>query len=90
MNFLRNLFGPDPGEIIANLSAGYCPNCWGEQEYDDLIREKYRDAQVDVNNRKASYDFVKKFVVTHLDGIRLKNATGGVSCPKCKKTLPED
>lgn len=63
---------------------GYCPNCWGEQEYDNTIRTLYKDHQIDINNHKANYAFVQKFVVTYLDGIRLKKGKNSFDCPTCK------
>lgn len=62
---------------------GYCPNCWGKQEYDNQIRELYEDKQIDVNNHEANYAFIQNFVVTHLDGIHLKKGDNGLVCPTC-------
>ncbi len=84
MKFLKELFGNKNQENISELSKGYCPNCWGDQEYDNLIREKYKDAQISVNNHSANYAFVQDFIVTHMDGIKLKNTVKGTECPTCK------
>ena len=62
---------------------GFCPNCWGEQEYDGKIRELYEDKQIDVNNHEANYAFIQEFMVTHLDGIKLKKGNNGYECPTC-------
>lgn len=63
---------------------GYCPNCWGKQEYDNQVREMYVDKQIDVNNGEANYAFIQKFVVKHLDGIHLKKGNNSMECPTCK------
>lgn len=63
---------------------GYCPNCWGTQEYDGQIRELYRDKQIDVNNHLANHAFIRDFVVNHIDGIHLKKGNNGMECPTCK------
>ena len=68
---------------------GLCPNCWGSQEYDGQIRELYRDKQIDVNNHEANYAFIQDFVVTHLDGIRLKKGANSLECPTCKVQYPD-
>jgi len=52
-----------------------CPNCWGDQEYENVIRKKYRDPQIGVNNFRSKYSFVRKFMVTYLSGIKLKRTT---------------
>ena len=64
-------FKKSPEERKDSPPQGYCPNCWGRQKYDDVIRELYKDKQIDVNNDKANYTFVRKFVVTRIDGIQL-------------------
>ena len=84
MKFLKKLFGNNAKKEIEELSKGYCPNCWGDQEYDNVIREKYKDTQIDVNNHKANYAFVQDFIVTHLNGIKLKSSVKGTECPNCK------
>jgi hypothetical protein len=74
-----------PQEETKNKAPkGYCPNCWGKQEYDKQIRELYRDKQVEVNNHEANYAFIQDFIVTYLDGIHLKRGNNGLECPTCK------
>lgn len=76
INYIK---GTDKNEV----PEGLCPNCWGEQKYGDMIREKYIDQQIDVNNNKSNYAFIQKFVVTHLNGIKLKKTNRGLECPTC-------
>ena len=52
-------------------------------EYDGEIRQIARDRQIDVNNGVERYAFIQDFVVTHIDGIRLRNDDRGYVCPKC-------
>lgn len=84
MNFLKKVLGITNEAEIAELTAGYCPNCWGDQEYANEIREKYKDPQIDVNNHQTKYAFVQDFMVTHLDGIKLRSTEGGKGCPRCR------
>ena len=83
MKFIKQLLGKGKQETINDLSKDYCPNCWGHQEYDNLIREKYEDAQISVNNHSANYAFVQNFMVTHLNVIKLKSTVKGKECPTC-------
>ena len=71
----RKTFAPD------DTPDGYCPNCWGIQEWDGKIRKMYEDKQIDVNNHEANYAFIQEFVVNQIDGIRLKGAIH--KCPNC-------
>lgn len=63
---------------------GLCPNCWGNQEYDNVIRELMVDKQIDVNNHEASHAFIQKFVVERVNGITLQKGVNGYTCPTCK------
>jgi len=84
---LISFFKKPIAETNGKSPDGYCPNCWGEQEYDNQIRTLYKDQQIDVNNQKANYAFIQKFVVTHLDGIHLKKGNNSLECPTCKLKL---
>ncbi|WP_299164061.1 hypothetical protein [uncultured Eudoraea sp.] len=83
-NFFSNLFKKKKTDEFDEIPNGVCPNCWGDQEYGNVIREKFKDAQIDVNNKESKYAFIQDFVVTHLDGIKLKSAVHGTECPTCK------
>ena len=62
---------------------GVCPNCWGNQEYDSVIRELYQDHQIDVNNGQANHNFIQNVVVNKIEGIKLKKGNNGLVCPTC-------
>ena len=68
------------------IPEGYCPNCWGRQEYDDKFVEVAEDRQIDINNHNsmATRAFVQEFVTTYLDGIRLRKDGNKFVCPSCK------
>lgn len=83
MNFIKELFKNKSEIEVSQLSDEYCPNCWGDQKYDNLIREKYKDAQISVNNHNANYTFVQNFIVTYMRGIKLKSTAKGTECPTC-------
>lgn len=87
MNLVESIFTyfskKNNGENI-EAPEGICPNCWGTQEYDGKFREMFKDRQIDVNNREANYAFIQDFVVTHIDGIRLKSDKTGLVCAKCR------
>ncbi len=81
---LIKFFKKPKEETKDNPPKNYCPNCWGEQEYDNQVRELYKDHQIDVNNHSANYAFIQDFVVTHLNGIHLKKGNTSLECPTCK------
>ena len=81
---LNRLFRKKPIDEFNNAPMGVYPNCWGDQEYGNVIREKHKDIQIEVNNRESKHAFIQDFVVTHLNGIKLKSTIHGVECPTCK------
>ena len=70
-------------ETKGKTPSGFCPNCWGSQEYDNKIREMYKDRQIGVNNHEANYAFIQNFVITYFDGIHLKKGNNSFECPTC-------
>ena len=77
-------------ETNGKTPRGFCPNCWGSQEYDNQVREMYKDQQVNVNNHEANHAFIQDFVVTHLDGIHLKKGNNSFECPTCRMKYPNE
>jgi len=71
-------------ETKNEIPEGVCPNCWGSQEYDSIIRELYQDNQIDVNNGQANLNFIQNVVVNKIEGIKLKKGNTGLECPTCK------
>lgn len=80
---IANFFEQSASETQNKTLEGACPNCWGKQEYDGKVRRLYKDKQIDVNNHKAHYSFIRNFVIKHIDGIRLKKGNNGYECPTC-------
>ncbi|GGW30134.1 hypothetical protein [Arenibacter certesii] len=87
MDLIENIvhFFEKPIEETKGKSPeGTCPLCWGYQEYDHKIRELFKDNQIDVNNHRAKYMKIQKFMVKYIDGIRLKQ--GEIKeCTTCAK-----
>ena len=86
MTFFKKLFKKKIKDEFTETPEGVCPNCWGDQEYGNVVREKFKDTQIDVNNHKAKFAFIQDFVVTHMTGIKLKSTVTGTECPTCKIT----
>lgn len=80
---LANFFKKESNSTTDTTPEGYCPNCWGRQEYGPTVRTLYADKQIDVNNKLAHYGFIQEFVVNKIDGIRLKKGKNSFECPTC-------
>ncbi|MDX1365394.1 hypothetical protein [Arenibacter latericius] len=85
MDLIENIvrfFDKPQKETEGKSPEGTCSLCWGRQEYDHKIRQLFKDKQIDVNNHRAKYMKIQKFMVKYIDGIRLKQ--GEIKdCPNC-------
>jgi hypothetical protein len=93
MNFADNIvsfFKKPAKETKGHAPDGVCSNCWGQQEYDNKIRDMYDDKQINVNNYKANHAFIQDFVVNQLSGIRLVKGNNSFECPTCRVIKPEN
>ena len=84
MNLLKKIFKKEIKDEFSEVPESVCPNCWGHQEYGNLVREKYKDAQISVNNKESKYAFIQEFIVTNVKGIHLKSTINGQECSTCK------
>ena len=82
MGFWSKLFGKKRVLLIKAPEA-ICPNCWGKQEWDKKYFDIAKDKQIDVNNKASAHAFIQDFVVTHLEGIKLKKEKDYYQCPTC-------
>lgn len=81
---LISFFSRPQAETAEDVPEGLCGNCWGHYEYDGKIREIARDRQIDVNHNLERRAFIQDFVVTHVDGIRLReDAEHRLTCANC-------
>jgi hypothetical protein len=64
---------------------GFCPNCWGKQEYGGNFYEAVEKENIDLNNVKARKGWIQAYAAEHLEGIKLKATTpGNYECQICK------
>lgn len=81
---LISFFKRPAKETAGEVPEGLCPNCWGMQEYDNMIRDLYDEKQIDVNNNIANHAFIQDFVINRIDGIRLVKGVSAYECPTCR------
>ncbi len=63
---------------------GYCPNCWGRQEYGGKFYEAAKNYETDVNTKNPNLGWVQDYANKHLKGIALKPHDEGLVCEHCK------
>ena len=78
MTFLKSKF-------LKKIEAisGYCPNCWGRQEYQNQIRSVARKEKVDLNNLDQKLGWIQAYAAKNLNPIKLVDANGKIICKSC-------
>lgn len=65
---------------------GYCPNCWGRQEYGGAFYKAVRNYSHDVNAQDPQDGWVIDYAKNHLQGIQLTPEDDHAVCQNCKVT----
>ena len=78
LNFLRRR------EEKVDAPEGFCPNCWGRQEYGGQFFEAIKNENVNVNNVEEKKGWVQDYADKHLSSIKLVHEDGVDVCSKCK------
>ena len=71
-----------------NIEApeGFCPSCWGYQEYGGKLLEAVKEERIDTNNLNEKKGWIQEYAITHFEGIKLRETNNKFECPTCKLT----
>ena len=69
---------------------GFCPNCWGREEYGGQFYKAVKNHGLDVNSKNPERGWIQDYADKHLSGIQLKPENEGYVCPQCKLTYQKD
>lgn len=73
-----------------NTPDGYCPNCWGRQEYGGQFYESVKEINIDINKPNPTLGWIQEYAAKNLAPIRLKKEGDGLSCANCQLTYSKD
>lgn len=79
---LKNWLSTSKNEI----PEGYCPNCWGFQEYSGNFYEAVLNKGITINNLEENKGWIQNYADQYLNNIKIKNTheSENVVCEKCK------
>jgi len=69
-----------------DVPDGYCPNCWGKQEYGGQFFEAIKNENVDINAVNEKKGWILDYAEKHLFSIRLQPKDDMLVCQVCKLT----
>ena len=65
---------------------GFCPNCWGRNEYGGQFYEAVKNNKMDVNSKNPDIGWVQDYADKHLKGVVLQPQDDSLVCSICKVT----
>ena len=80
INFLKGK------KVFRDAPEGYCPNCWGRQEYGGKFLKALHAEKIDLNNANDKKGWIQAYALKHFEGIKLRETDDLLECPSCKLT----
>lgn len=64
-----------------SIPEGFCPTCWGRQEYGGKFYDAVYKEGINLNNISSKKGWITAYVQQNLEGIKLKE--GAKKCATC-------
>lgn len=71
------------GKKREEVPEGYCPNCWGRQEYGGEFYNAVRKKEIDLNNIEEHKGWIQALAGQYLYGIDLQKKGTEWECKQC-------
>lgn len=86
---LLNFLMTKETEDAADAPEGYCPNCWGREEYGGHFYERVKQENLNVNSKDSNVGWVAAYANKNLSGIALKRKGNGeeMICEGCQTSF---
>jgi hypothetical protein len=87
MNFIKSLvsfFKKHPVYDDQKTPEGFCPNCWGRQEYGSKFYEVAKNYNTDINSSDPQLGWIQEYANKNLTGIVLQPKNDKIVCQNCK------
>lgn len=69
---------------LKEAPLGFCPNCWGRQDYGGQFFEAIKIEGIDINSKNPNRGWIQDYVDKNLSEIQLNHDDGMLVCHKCK------
>lgn len=80
-NFLKQTVDNDDSKSA--MPEGYCPNCWGRQEYGGRFYESIKTEGINTNNIDQKKGWVQAYAEKNITGIQLRADDAQLVCDSC-------
>ena len=82
LNVLRKNGGQDQNDV----PEGFCPNCWGRNEYGGQFYDAVKNNHTDINSPNPNIGWIQDYANKYLSDIQLQIENKQLVCQKCKLT----
>lgn len=86
---IKKFFSRKEGGDIETVPDGYCPNCWGTQEYGGKFFDAVKLARIDRGNIDQKKGWIQDYANKNLSGIRLQHQGNEWICNRCSVAYKE-
>ena len=69
---------------IQTEPSGYCPNCWGRQEYGGKFYKAVKTEGINTENIEAKKGWIQAYAQKNLTGIELNKQDSKLICNNCR------
>lgn len=86
MNLIANIktfFKKKESNLTVMAPEGFCPNCWGRQEYGGNFYEAMKNEGVNITNIDKKKGWIQDYVSKNLSNIVLKKKGETQTCSVC-------
>jgi hypothetical protein len=89
MSLVDNLIAFLKTNKASDVPSGYCPNCWGKQEYGGKFFEAIQNHGIDASKPDEHRGWIQDYADKHLADISLSHKEDYNMCAKCKRKYKE-
>ena len=91
-SLLDHLKRKETGVKISSTPKGFCPNCWGREEYGGHFYSRLQQENLNVNTKDSNVGWIQAYANKHLAGIVLVRHGNGedLICPTCQTSYQHD
>ena len=91
MNILKQLIAYfKENKTTTEAPEGFCPNCWGREEYGGKFYKAVRKEKIDLNNVEKATGWINAYSAKHLEGIKFQTEDKNQICPSCRLTYKSE
>lgn len=83
MNLIQSIAKAIEKREPSEVPEGYCPNCWGRQEYSGYLFSVLHREKIDLTNLDSKKGWIQEYAAKRLYSIKLQERGDEFVCGTC-------